>query len=224
MPFIPVVAIDGPVGVGKSTIAREVARRLGYAYLDTGAMYRAVSLKCSRKNLEPIAGNDLDRLLAHTTIRFSYEEDGPHIFLDDEDVSLEIRRPEIAMLTSKFASIKNVRTFLVRQQQEIGKSNPCVVEGRDIGTVVFPDAFAKIFLDASVEERVARRHKQNQEKGIAISEEELTRNVTQRDEEDRNRPFGALIQAEDAYYLDSSNLDAEGVVNAIVKYCGERNE
>ncbi len=222
MKYLPVVAIDGPVGVGKSTVAKLVAKKLNYYYLDTGAMYRAFALKCKKCGIDYENLKELKKIFENTTIDLKYNGDEILVLLDNEDVSEAIRTPEISMLTSKIANIKEVRDFLIKQQRIIGKKRPSVVEGRDIGTVVFPDAFVKIYLDADLKERVRRRYLDYKNKGIEISIKELEEMIKKRDLEDKNRPFGALKKAEDAIYLDSTNMNIEQVVEEIIKICKKR--
>lgn len=216
--YLPVIAIDGPVGVGKSTIAMEVAGALDFYYLDTGAMYRAFALKCLRKGIScSKLADDNHSIFSQTVIDIQYFNKTLTITLDGEDVTGIIRCPEVSDLSSKVSSYKSVRDYLISQQRRIGMNQPSVVEGRDIGTVVFPDAFLKIYLDADFSERVRRRYQQYKESGVQISKEELRKSIQVRDEEDLNRPFGALKKADDAFYVDSTTLTPVQVVQEILK-------
>lgn len=221
--YLPVIAIDGPVGVGKSTIALKVAGAVNFYYLDTGAMYRAFALKCYKKNisLSELEENN-NPVFLNTVIDIIYSDGELRILLDGEDVTRAIRLPDISALSSRVSSYKAVRDFLISQQRRIGTTQPSVVEGRDIGTVVFPDAFLKIYLDASFSERARRRYLQYKETDVKISLEELKESIQTRDREDKNRPFGPLKKAEDAFYLDSSNLSADQVVKKILKIYEQR--
>jgi len=221
--YLPVVALDGPVGVGKSTVAMSLAHRLDFYYLDTGAMYRAFALKCLKERVSLAALNDSrHQLFRDTIINIVYTSKGFCITLDGEDVTSQIRMPEVSAYSSKVSSYKSVRDYLISQQRRIGRTQPSVVEGRDIGTVVFPDAFLKVYLDAEFSERVRRRYIQYQQCEIDIPKEKLEESIRVRDKEDLSRPFGALRKAEDAYYVDSTSLNADQVINEILKLYEKR--
>lgn len=220
-----VVAIDGPAGAGKSTVAKMVADCLGFNYLDTGAMYRSLTVKALRMKTCMENEEALEALAKQTTIDLQGNpKDGIKVFLDGEDVSEEIRTPEVTNNTFYIARTPKVRAVMVQLQQEIGSRNNVVIEGRDIGTVVFPNAQYKFYLDASVEERARRRYKEFQEKGKNITLEQVVDDVKARDESDFTRKVGPLKKAADAIVVDSTPLTIEQVVEKIVGYVLKNGE
>jgi CMP/dCMP kinase len=212
------VAIDGPAGAGKSTIAKRVASRLQFTYIDTGAMYRAVALWAWRQG---VAFDDMHRLeqLANAS---EIDLAPGKIVLNGEDVSEAIRVPEVSNGASRIAVIPGVRRAMVAKQRELGRRLSSVMEGRDIGTVVFPDADVKIYLDAAVAERVRRRLQEMRAKGDPITEAELTTQIKERDLRDSTRADAPLSQAPDAIYLDSTGMSIEEVEEAILKLVRSR--
>jgi CMP/dCMP kinase len=214
-----VVAIDGPAGSGKSTLAKRVAGRLSFTYIDTGAMYRAVALWAVRQG---VAFDDHHRMEQLATAAEIELEPGGVVRLNGEDVSDAIRAPEVSNGASKIAVISGVRRAMVAKQRELGKRMNSVMEGRDIGTVVFPDADVKIYLDAAVAERVRRRLQEMRAKGDPITETELTAQIKERDQRDSTRADAPLSQAPDAIYLDSTGLSIEEVEEAILKLVRSR--
>jgi cytidylate kinase len=213
-----VVAIDGPAGAGKSTIAKRVAARLGFTYIDSGAMYRAVALWALRQNVDPGDMHRMEQLAMAAEIELS----PGHIWLNGEDVTDAIRTPEVSGGASKVAVIPGVRRALVAKQRAMGERSSVVMEGRDIGTVVFPGADVKIFLDADPRERVRRRLGDVRASGEEIPESALAAQMKERDQRDSTRADGPLAQAPDAAYLDSTSLTAEEVEEAILKIVRSR--
>lgn len=210
-----IVAIDGPAGTGKGTIASLISKRLGYTYIDTGAMYRCITLKMLRKGIEIEDLSQIKELLEKTKIEFMNINDKQHVFLDDEDVTDEIRTPKINELVSPVSAIKEIRIKLVEMQREFGSVSNVVMEGRDITTVVFPDADIKIYLTATAGERAERRYKEFVEKGIETTYEETLASIVKRDENDMNKEMGALKIAEDAVVIDSTFLSIEEVYEKV---------
>lgn len=208
-----IIAIDGPAGTGKGTISRLISERLGFTYIDTGAMYRALTIKFIR---ESIRIDDIERIksvLANTAISFN---DNQEVLLDGENVTKIIRIPEVSELSSKISVIQIVREKLVSEQRKLGERKDVVMEGRDITTVVFPDAELKIYLTADEEERARRRYKEYIDKGMDISYEEVLQKIKERDYNDMHKEIGALKIAEDATVIDSTNLSIEEVYNKVV--------
>lgn len=207
------VAIDGPAGAGKSTIAQRLANRLGFTYIDTGAMYRAVALWALRQNIDPGDMHRVEQLALAAEIVLS----PGRIALNGEDVTEAIRQPEVSSGASKVAVIPGVRRAMVAKQRAIGERASIVMEGRDIGTVVFPNADVKIYLDAQPRERVRRRLLEVRAKGQEVSESQLAEEMKERDRRDSTRADAPLSQAPDAVYLDSTALSIEQVEEAILK-------
>ncbi len=217
---LQVVTIDGPSGVGKSTISRRVAAQLGFTYLDTGAMYRAVALKCQRSRIDltdsPALKNILDRFDMQLFPALS-EGDEVQVILDGENVSELIRTQDISMLASAVSALKPVRDTLTRMQQEMGAKGKIVAEGRDTGTVVFPTAAWKIYLDASPEERTRRRVNQLRRRGQEADEQEILAQIIKRDRDDSERTIAPLKAAPDAVQIDSTDIGPDEVVKQILK-------
>lgn len=209
-----IVAIDGPAGAGKSTIARRVAARLGFVYIDTGAMYRSVALWAMRTGVGLKEAGHLEQLAANADIRL--EAGTQRIWLNGEDVSDAIRTPEVSQAASEVAAVGGVRRAMVQLQREQARQASVVMEGRDIGSVVFPEAEVKIYLDATPSVRAKRRCDELEAKGMAVDAAELERQIAERDERDRNREQSPLMQAPDAVYLDSSGLTPEEVEEQIL--------
>jgi cytidylate kinase len=211
-----IIAIDGPVGSGKSTLARRVAALMGYVYIDTGAMYRAVALKALRRSVPLDAAEQLTALASDTRIDLRVEDGGQRVFLDGEDVTSAIRTPDVSQAASKVALIEGVRHVLVAEQRRAGAQGGVVMEGRDIGSVVFPDAGLKIFLTASPEIRAERRWREHQQKGDAIDLPRTLDEVHQRDRRDSGRASSPLVRAKDAVVVDSTAMDPEEVARLVV--------
>jgi cytidylate kinase len=212
-----IIAIDGPSGAGKSTVAKALARRLGYTYIDTGAMYRAVALKAKRGAVLLENEEDVYRWASSFHIAFVEEGDRTRVLCDGEDVTEAIRSPEVSLLASDISKRKGVREALVGMQRELGKQGGIVLEGRDIGTVVFPKAEIKFYLDADAEERARRRYDELIEKQMKVDFEQIHKEVSRRDENDMTRTHSPLRMAEDAIRIDSTDLSAEEVVEEMLR-------
>lgn len=218
------VAIDGPSGAGKSTVARAAAARLGYVYVDTGAMYRAIGLAVCRRG---ISGDDVAGIVATlpaVELAIQYQDGEQHILLCGEDVSDAIRTPEIAKYASQVSAVPEVRAFLLETQRNMAKNDNILMDGRDIGTVILPDAPVKIFLTASDEARAQRRYLELCEKGQQVTFEQVLHDIRQRDLQDTTRAVAPLKQADDAVLLDTSNITLEQSIEAVLRIIRERTE
>ncbi len=213
-----IVTIDGPSGAGKSTITKQLAAELLFTYLDTGAMYRAVGLKIHRTGTNLDDRNGLQKLLDTIDLRLVPDGDGTRVLLNNEDVSEAIRTPEMSMIASRVSADKLVREKLTLLQRNVGQKGSIVAEGRDMGTVVFPKANHKFFLDASPEERARRRQKQLAEQGQEVDYKETLEQIIKRDKDDSSRALSPLKPAEDAIIIDSSEMTIDEVVDFMVKY------
>lgn len=216
------IAIDGPAGAGKSTISKAAAKKLGFIYIDTGAMYRAVGLAAVRQGIDTTDTEGVTSILDDIEISISYDESGQQIFLNDENVSADIRLPEISVAASNVAVIPAVRLKLVELQRELASHNDVLMDGRDIGTYVLPDAEVKIFLTASVEERAMRRYRELAEKGIQADFDEVKADMEYRDKNDSEREFAPLKPAEDSIILDNTDLSLEQSVDKICEIAEAR--
>jgi len=210
-----VIAIDGPAGAGKSTIARRLADRLGFTYIDSGAMYGAVALWAMRQNADTADMHRLEQLARAAEIEL--QTAGRRVLLNGEDVTAAIRTPEVGKQASVVAAIPGVRRALVEKQRALGARTSVIMEGRDIGTVVFPDADVKIFLDADPQERVTRRVRDFRDQGAAVQPESIAAQISERDQRDRTRAEAPLTQAPDAVYIDSTALSPTQVEDEILK-------
>lgn len=222
----PIVAIDGPVGVGKSSVASMLAKRLDFLYIDTGAMYRSVALKCLRQGLDLNNRPSVAYLAQQIQIRLARTDNVLQVFCDGEEVTDAIRAPEVSAATSPVADNPQVRERLVALQQEMGRNGGVVMEGRDITTVVFPDAEIQIYLDADPAVRAERRFNELIAKGKNVTFEQTLSDLNERDRRDRERPVGALTVAEKALVVDTTSLNQEQVIDklqAIVNEWTERN-
>jgi cytidylate kinase len=217
-----IIAIDGPVGSGKSTLARRVAEMLGYVYIDTGAMYRAVALKALRRQISFEAADALEALARETRIDLRAQDGWQQVLLDGEDVTAAIRTPDVAQAASKVAVIPGLRHVLVAEQRRAGQQGGVVMEGRDIGSVVFPEAGLKIFLTASPEVRAERRWREHEQKGDAISLERTLEEIRERDRRDRERASSPLVCAADAVVVDSTAMEPQEVARLVAMLARER--
>ena len=216
------VAIDGPAGAGKSSISKEAAKQLGFVYVDTGALYRSAGLFAMRKGFAVSEADQIIPCLPEMTVRFCHMQDGQHVFLNDEDITEEIRSQKVSAYASAVAALPEVRAFLFDMQQQFAAENNVIMDGRDIGTVVLPHAQVKIYLTASVEERAKRRYleliKNSQQAELSVIEQE----IRDRDEQDMNRKVAPLKKAEDAVLVDTSELNFEESVAAITALIQEK--
>ena len=213
------IAIDGPSAAGKSSIAKIVAKKLDYIYIDTGAMYRCVGYYCLQNNID--LNNETAVSAALKNIKITMDSDN-HVYLNDYDVSNQIRQDEISMSASLVSSYQDVREFLVKQQRQMANVGGVILDGRDIGTVVLPDAKLKIYQNASVETRAKRRYLENKQRGLAADLETIKKDIEQRDYQDMNRKISPLKKADDAIALDTSNLSIDEVVNEVLKLAKQR--
>lgn len=217
------IAIDGPAGAGKSTLARALARELGYLYVDTGAIYRTVALRAREAGADPSDPEQVAPLLEDLDLRMDYGGDGvQRMYLSGRDVTETIRENEISALASQVAALPAVREFLLEFQRKQAREHDVVMDGRDIGTVVLPQAGVKIFLTAAPEARARRRTAELLQRGQDADFDEILREIRQRDEQDENRPVAPLRQAEDAALLDTTNLDLKGSLEALLTLVRER--
>ena len=216
------IALDGPAGAGKSSIAKRAAKALGYIYVDTGALYRTIGLAAMRAGVEPQPSDEVDSLLSRITVSLEFNEQGEQVvLLDGEDVSSLIRTPEASMMASKISAVPSVRAYLLDLQRDMAKTHNVIMDGRDIGTVVLPDAKIKIFLTASPEARAERRYKELVEKGTDTTFEEVLRDVKERDYNDSHRAIAPLKPADDSILVDTTELDFEQSVEAIINVIKE---
>lgn len=213
------IAVDGPAGAGKSTVAKNISKALGIIYLDTGAMYRAVALKAIRKGLDTRDPQSLASLVKDIDIRIEYRGNEQRIFLDGSDVSEQIRTPEVSIGASNVAAVPSVRIKLVELQRAIANIHDVVMDGRDIGTYVLPNAKYKFFITASLEERAKRRYQELLAKGTAgLSFEEVMKDISYRDKNDSARAFAPLSKALDALEVDTTDMNPQEVANKILTY------
>lgn len=216
-----VVAIDGPSGTGKGTITKLVSEKLGLVNIDTGATYRCIAVAVTRNNLKTEEEQKIVELIDTLSIELK-QEDTIKVFLNDEDVTTQIRTPEITKLTALISKIPEVRYKLVELQRKMAKGKNVIMEGRDIGTCVFPNADVKIYLDASSTERAQRRYLQNKEKGMEVSFDDVLKSIEERDKIDSQRKVGALKKADDAIYIDSTKLTIDEVEEKVINIIKEK--
>ncbi len=216
------IAIDGPAGAGKSSIAKLVSKELGYIYVDTGALYRTVGLYSIRKGIDTKDADAVTATLKDIKVELGFVDGAQHVFLNGEDVSDAIRTPEASMGASNVSAIPAVRTFLFDLQRDIAKNNNCIMDGRDIGTVVLPDAQIKLFLTASAEARAERRYKELIEKGEKVDFQDVLDDINKRDYQDSHREIAPLKQAEDAILVDNSGCNLEDGTKLVLSIIRER--
>ncbi len=219
-----VVAVDGPAGSGKGTITKIVAERLNLTTVDTGAMYRSVALECLNKNIKPTEIEKINEILKDIQIDLKRENGKQKVYLNGQDVTEKIRSKEVDDCVAKFAAIKEIRDKVTPIQRQMGENQNIIMEGRDIGTVVFPNADVKIFLDCSIEERANRRYKQNLEKGITTSYEEVLKGIKERHKLETEREVAPFVKADDAIYVDSTNMTIEEVSEKIIGIIEEKRK
>ena len=216
------VAIDGPAGAGKSTIARAASKELGFIYVDTGALYRAVGVFCLRNNIETTDVEGVGEVLDKINVELRFLDGVQHVYLNGDDVSTEIRLPEASMAASNVSAIPSVRAFLFDLQREIAAKNNCIMDGRDIGTVVLPNAQVKIFLTADPEERAMRRFKELVEKGSNVTYQEVLDDLKVRDYNDSHREIAPLKPADDSVIINTTGYTLEESINKIVNTIKEK--
>ena len=217
-----VVAVDGPAGSGKGTITKLVGEKRNLVYIDTGAMYRCVTLDCINNNVDYTNISGIEKVLEKISIELKIENGIQKVYLNGKDVSQEIREDKVNNLVSEYSAVKEVRYKITPMQQEMGKTQDIIMEGRDIGTVVFPNADVKIFLDCDVKERARRRYIQNQQKGINSTYEEILENIIKRERINSTREVAPFIKAEDAILIDSTNMTIEEVVNRVIEIIDDK--
>ena len=210
------IAIDGPGGAGKSTVAKAVAAKLGIVYVDTGALYRTIGYYVRQKDVAPDDREGVAALLGEISIEIKYVDGAQHVFLNGEDLGDKIRTPEMSMYASKVSAIPAVRAFLLDTQRDIAKKNSVIMDGRDIGTVILPNADVKIFLTASEECRAMRRYKELLERGQTVKYEDVLAEMNQRDKQDSTRDVAPTAAAEDAVLLDNSDMTFDETVDAVI--------
>lgn len=216
------IALDGPAGAGKSSIAKRAAKILDFIYVDTGALYRTIGLAASRKNVEPKTSPEIDKLLSQITVDLTFDDKNEQIvLLNGEDVSGLIRTPEASMMASAISAVPSVRAYLLDLQRNMAKSHNVIMDGRDIGTVVLPDAKVKIFLTASVQARAERRYKELCEKGINVQYNDVLNDVITRDYNDSHRETAPLKPADGCVIVDTTELDFEQSVEKIISVIKE---
>ncbi len=216
------IALDGPAGAGKSTLAKSAAKALGFIYVDTGALYRAVGLKFSEAGYDTTLDCDVEKILGETDVDIKFIDGVQHVMLDGEDVSDLIRTPEASMMASAVSAKPPVRAFLLEMQRKLARENNVLMDGRDIGTVVLPNATVKIFVTASVEERANRRYKELCEKGMEVKYEDIYKDIETRDYNDSHRSIAPLKPADDAIMYDTTGNTLEQSLEGLLKILDER--
>lgn len=212
------IALDGPSGSGKSTVAKMLSEKLDILYLDTGAMYRAAACKAMELGIDTLDEKGVSSFIGNLDLSIRYIDGAQHTFLDGKDVSERIRKPEVSMAASNISSLKCVRLKMVAMQREIAASMSCILDGRDIGSYVLPDAEYKFYVTADAKVRTARRQKELKERGFEVDFDQLLAEIEQRDFNDKNRDFAPLVQAKDAVLIDTSSLSVEEVAEKILSF------
>lgn len=215
------IALDGPSGSGKSTVAKALSQKLNILYLDTGAMYRATAVKAMQLGIDTFDENGVKTFIDDIDLVIKYIDGSQHTFLDGNDVSQRIREPQVSMAASNISSLRSVRLKMVDMQRKIASSMSCVLDGRDIGSYVLPDAKFKFYVTASAKIRTERRKKELEEKGFKVDFDELLKEIEQRDYNDKHRDFAPLVQANDAVLIDTSDMTVDEVIKTILSYIGE---
>ena len=218
------IAIDGPAGAGKSTIAKLVAKEKGYIYVDTGAMYRGLAIHFLDKGIEPGETDKVIEACKDAEVTIAYEDGVQHVYLNGNDISSRLRNEEVGNMASVTSAIPEVRKKLLELQQNLAKTQDVIMDGRDIGTCVLPGADVKIYLTASAQERARRRYKEQTERGLICDIKEIERDIIARDEQDMNREVAPLRQAEDAVLVDSSDMNIDQVVDEIIRIYQEKTK
>ena len=217
-----IVAVDGTAGSGKGTITKIIAEKLNLVSIDTGAMYRSVALECINQGIEYTEIEKIKKVLENINIELKKENGNQLVFLNGQDVTEDIRTPEVDNQVAKFAAVKEVRKKITPMQRKMGDNNDIIMEGRDIGTVVFPNADVKVFLDCSVEERAMRRYKQDLEKGIQTTYDEVLASIKERHRLETEREIAPLTKAPDAVYIDSTGMTIDEEAEAVIKVINEK--
>lgn len=210
------IAIDGPAGAGKSTIAKKVSKELGFIYVDTGAMYRAMAIHFIRNGIKEGDVPGIEACTDSASVTIKYINGEQRVFLNGEDVTASLRTEEVSRMASVSSAVPKVRLKLVELQRELARTNSVVMDGRDIGSYVLPNARFKVYMTASIEERAKRRYEENKAKGLECDFEEIKKEIAERDYRDMHRDFAPLVQAEDAVLLDTSNMSIEEVTNTVI--------
>jgi cytidylate kinase len=218
------IAIDGPSGAGKSTIAKGVAKQLGIIYVDTGALYRTVGYYVRQKNVDPKNAEAVAALLPDISVEVKYENGAQHVYLNGEDLGDRIRTPEMSMYASAVSAIPKVREFLLNTQKDIARKNSVIMDGRDIGTVILPDADVKIFMFASNEARAKRRYRELTAKGVEVRYEDVLSEMIERDNNDKNRDVAPAVPAADAIMLDNSDMSVDENIDAVLNIIKEKGK
>ena len=222
MPKVIKIALDGPSGSGKSTIAKRLSKELDMLYLDTGAMYRATALKALKSGITPKDEIGVSGFINELNLEIKYENGSQKTYLDGENVSDKIREPQVSMAASDISSLKCVRLKMVEMQRKIASTTSCVLDGRDIGSYVLPDADYKFFITAAVEVRAKRRFDELTAKGFSVDFNKLKKEIEERDYNDSHREFSPLIKAKDAIEIDTSDMSIEDVINAVMSHIKKR--